>query len=82
MEKEFFIKMNLTRQAHYTWEHGIHLAKVEGFQFDYDLYRLENFYVEIIYNLELGQVESVEGFDQQEKLMIYLEQVDISELLK
>lgn len=73
--------MNISRQAHYTWQHGEHLAKVEGLRFDYDLYQLHHFFVEVIYNLELGQVESVEGFVSNEKLLEYVDELDISELL-
>lgn len=74
--------MNLTRQAHYTWQHGEHLAKVEGLQFDYDLYQLHHFFVEVIYNLELGQVESIEGFVSSDKLIEYVDDLDISQLIK
>lgn len=74
--------MNLTRQAHYTWRHGEHLAKTEGLRFDYDLYRLHHFFVEVVYNLELGQVEHVEGFVNNDKLIQYVDELDISHLLQ
>lgn len=82
MEEDFFSKMNIGRQAHYTWRHGEHLAKVESPRFDYDLYSLHRFFVEIVYNIELGQVERIKGFTSSENLMPYVENLDLSELIR
>ncbi len=81
MEKDFFLKMNIGRQAHYTWRHGVHLVKIESSRFDYDLYQLDRFFVEVVYNIELGQVERIEGFSSKDKLIAYVESLDISEII-
>ncbi len=81
MEKDFFLKMNIGRQAHYTWRHGVHLVKIESSRFDYDLYQLDRFFVEVVYNIELGQVERIEGFSSKDKLITYVESLDISEII-
>ncbi len=80
VDVKVFMKWSISRQAQYTWKFGDHLAKKDGFQFNHDLYILGGFFVEIVYNLELGQVESVYGFNQSSYLLPYVEEIDLAYL--
>jgi len=75
-----FSRWTISRQAQYTWKHGNHLVRKDGFRFYHDLYRLHNFFVEIVYNLELGQVDKIEGFNHNARLYEYVEDIDLQHL--
>lgn len=80
MDIEIFLRLSISRQAQYTWKYGNHLARKDGFQFNHDLYALDKFFVEIVYNLELGQVERIDGFVQSSRLLPYVEHIDLQKL--
>lgn len=82
MNIDIFSQLSISRQAQYTWKHGNHLARKDGFRYYHDLYKLNNFFVEIIYNLELGQVDKVEGFNQSSRLYTYVDQIDLKQLYR
>jgi hypothetical protein len=82
MELNFFLNMNIGRQAHHTWKHGRHLEHLAGMHFNRDLYQLEHFFVIIIYNNELCQVERIEAFRTGDMLMTFYEQVDLGPLFR
>ncbi|MEK6480512.1 hypothetical protein WJR50_23415 [Catalinimonas sp. 4WD22] len=80
MDIDIFLQLTISRQAQYTWKHGSHLARKDGFRFYHDLYALNDFFVEIVYNLELGQVDRIEGFLQTSRLNPYIEDISLDEL--
>ncbi|MDF9797182.1 hypothetical protein OKW21_002445 [Catalinimonas alkaloidigena] len=80
MDIDIFSKLTISRQAQYTWKHGSHLARKDGFRYHHDLYALNDFFVEIIYNLELGQVDKIEGFIQTARLNPYIEDISLNQL--
>jgi len=81
LEEDFFAKMDIGRQANYAWQHGQRLVRIEKPHFDYDLYFLHYFFVEVVYNIELGQVERIEVLSNQERLVFYVNKVDLADLI-
>ncbi len=68
-------------RADTAWKKGVLLAKrTEGFHSLW-LYRLNDFYVEVVYHTHFNVLLSVTSFTAEERLDAYLEQIDIAGLL-
>ncbi|MCC6384056.1 MAG: hypothetical protein LC117_08925 [Bacteroidia bacterium] len=77
-----FGKLSLEEKAWYLWNGGSFLMANEDGQFRYNLFRINNFYVELIYNLETEEIDKIRAFFSESFLTPYLASIDIDELLK
>ncbi len=65
-----------------TFFRGVYLATYSNRIYKKDLYRLEGFYVEIVYHLGTHDIFSICGFEHEAMLTPYLDQIDLSPLFK
>lgn len=77
-----FKLLSRDQQAETTWEKGVYLADRIIGNYSVMLYRVDCFYVEIIYNSLDPAYLHVNSFLSEDLLDSYLEKIDISELLK
>lgn len=78
MQIQQFQNLELHAQTCLAWRKGIHVAyRTEG-EFYMSLYRLENFYAELVYHTSSDGVIAVNCFECEDQLQSYLEEIDIS----
>jgi len=76
-----FTSLKELDRADTAWKKGVLLAeRTEGFH-SLRLYRLNDFYVEVVYHTHFNVMLSVSSFTDEERLDAYLEQIDLSGLL-
>ena len=76
-----YILLRPEEQATITWNYGSFIAVADKGPLKVLLYQLENFYVEVYYNCELGAIQEFRSFDSTDQLEPYLAAIDLSELL-
>lgn len=69
-----------TSQARTLWSHGVHIATKDDEVYQYMLYQVDAFYVEVWYHVEFEVVHRLRPFDSMMELDPYLDQIDISVL--
>lgn len=77
-----FIRLSMNERADVTWERGTFLmsrAASDGVTFN--LYAVEDFYVEVAYCHEYNTIVDVSPFASLHLLDPYLQQIDLSRLL-
>ena len=77
-----FIGLSLDEQANYTWQVGTFLHSRKGAGFNSNLYGVEDFYVEVHYDTERNAIVQIMPFNSPDLLQPYLEQIDLSDLLR
>jgi hypothetical protein len=77
-----FKLLTFSLQAHTTWEHGIYLGFREEGEEHLVLYRIDNFFIEIIYNRRKSEITAIKSFVSDGPLEPYLERIDLSEFIK
>ena len=63
------------------WEYGVHLSERFDDLCGYLLYQINDFYVEVTYNVDANQISKFTSFKTETKLQPYLNKIDISDLL-
>ena len=81
MQIQQFENLELQAQTCLVWRKGVHIAHRSEGEFYMSLYRLENFYVELLYHTSCDGVIAVNCFECEDQLQSYLEQIDISSVL-
>jgi len=76
-----FEKFDLNSKACITWKKGVHIAFRSQGSFYMSLYRVENFYVEIQYQVFCDGIAAIRTFSSEEQLQPYLDQIDLKEIL-
>ena len=80
MNIEQFKRLNKRKQLQLLRSEGIFLLRRSSILYDFLLYQLEGFYIEVMYNVEEKQVLHVEAFSNLKLLAPYLHKIDISAL--
>jgi hypothetical protein len=75
-----FTLLDETRQAEILVEQGVYVAERFYKNLTIFLYQVDNFYVEIYHNLRFNVIQGMRGFEDDEPLQPYLEEIDISSL--
>jgi hypothetical protein len=78
MTLDTFTNLNETQQAEILLNRGIFLAERLYKNFTIFLYQVDNFYVEIYYNLRFNTTQGMKGFEDDETLEPYLDSIDIT----
>jgi hypothetical protein len=76
-----FSRLSQEEKAWHVWHSGLFLMAYERHSYRYNLFRLNNFYVELIYSLSTQEIEKIRAFFSEELLKPYLDRIDIDELL-
>ncbi len=79
---EKFSKLSMEEKAWYLWNGGSFLMAYESESFRFNLFRINNYYVELIYNLKSNDIEKIRAFFTDALLVPYLQKIDISELVE
>lgn len=79
---EKFSKLSMEEKAWYLWNGGAFLMAYESEGFRFNLFRINNYYVELIYNLRTNDIEKIRAFFTDTLLIPYLQKIDISALMK
>ncbi len=58
-----FCKMSESYRAQYTWNFGVYVSSSQGKRYIYNLYQVENFYVEVAYDPEKNGIATIEAFN-------------------
>jgi hypothetical protein len=77
-----FEKLSMEEKAWYLWNGGTFLMANEDGQYRYNLFRVNNFYVELIYNLHTNDIEKIRAYFSDAFLKPYLDSIDINKLLE
>ncbi|HEV7779667.1 MAG TPA: hypothetical protein VGO58_00295 [Chitinophagaceae bacterium] len=59
------------------WNNGVHVATRDDNVYQYLLYQLDNFYVEVWYHIELEVIHRFQAFEDTERLDPYLRGINI-----
>lgn len=81
MTLQQFNGLEETLQARTLWNRGVHIGTREDEVYQYMLYQIDAFYVEVWYHVELEVVHRFRSFADTEALEPYLDQIDIYMLL-
>jgi hypothetical protein len=79
---EKFSKLSMEEKAWYLWNGGSFLMAYESDQFRFNLFRINNYYVELIYNLQTNDIEKIRAFFTDTLLTPYLQRIDLSKLME
>jgi hypothetical protein len=79
---EKYSKMSMEEKAWYLWNGGSFLMAYESDRFRFNLFKISNYYVELVYNLQTNDIEKIRAFFTEALLSPYLQKIDISELLE
>ena len=82
MEYEKFNQLQQDRQLGLLKTSAVLLVECRRFNLSLKLYQVEKFYVELYSNEETGEVVAINAFEDLNNLESYLEQIDISEVLR
>lgn len=72
-----FAILNTTDQANLVWTNGTYLCSKSNGLKKYNLYALENFYVEMLYDPSDNTVKSIKSFRSERLLKPYLSQIKL-----
>jgi hypothetical protein len=59
------------------WDNGVHVATRDDEVYQYLLYQLDSFYVEVWYHIEFEVINRFIAFNSLDRLDPYLQQIDI-----
>ena len=68
-------------QAGILWKRGVHIATRDDEVYQYLLYQLDSFYVEVLYHVEFEVIHRLKTFIDDSNLEPYLENVNITDLI-
>ncbi|MES2431277.1 MAG: hypothetical protein V4556_10085 [Bacteroidota bacterium] len=75
-------QLDALSQLQTLWDVGKPLIKEEDDQYVYNLYQLDNFYVEAIFNIHTNYMSALNYFEVDDKLLDeYIEQIPLPKLL-
>jgi hypothetical protein len=72
-----FQGLEVTIQIGVIWNNGVHVATRDDEVYQYLLYQLDNFYVEVWYHIEFEVINRFIAFDDIDRLEPYLQRIDI-----
>ena len=76
---EFLIKP-LDWRAHFVSLKGVYLATRSGYKFDFSLYYVTDFFVEIWYTKDSREVGLIRGFTETSCLTTYLDEINLVDI--
>jgi hypothetical protein len=76
-----FLRLSLNERADVTWNVGTFLHNRNGNGFHGNLYAVEDFYVEVLYDTERNTIVDVSPFTALHLLDPYLDNIDLSGLM-
>lgn len=68
-------------QAAILWKRGVHIATRDDQVYQYLLYQLDSFYVEVLYHVEFEVIHRFRTFSNTSQLEPYLEPLNITDLI-
>jgi hypothetical protein len=75
-----FIRLSMDERANYTWQVGAFLHNRKGEGFNANLYGVEDYYVEVLYDTERNAIVDVLPFKSLDLLNPYLDTIDLGGL--
>lgn len=75
-----FNKLTLEEKAWYIWNSATFLHSREDSEFRYNLFYLNNYYVELLYNIQGNEVDKIRAFFSSTFITAYLENISLEEL--
>ncbi|SDK23226.1 hypothetical protein SAMN05421823_102202 [Catalinimonas alkaloidigena] len=84
MKPQEFDYLDVADQAELLYNHGTYLASLpqEGDDQGKHLYGLETFFAEVHYDLTAGGITRIESFHSYQRVLPYLDQLDLDQLLR
>lgn len=76
-----FCQLSSDYKTKYTWIYGNLLGTKNDIIYSYHLYQVNGFFVELVFDKEAQQIESIGPLLKSENLLKYLEEVKLEELL-
>jgi hypothetical protein len=76
-----FLRLSMNERANVTWNEGTFLHNRKGNGFHGNLYAVEDFYVEVLYDTARNTVVDVTPFKSLDLLQPYLDTIDLSGLM-
>ncbi len=77
MDLRQFKGLDESVQISVIWNNGVHVATRDDNVYQYLLYQLDGFYVEVWYHIELEVIHRFISFDNMDRLDPYLREMDI-----
>jgi len=77
-----FSLLSRNQQVSILYDEGVYIGKIKQANKTTILYQVESFYVEIFYKKYRYHIESLECFRSTDKILPYLEQVNVEDLVK
>ena len=75
-----FINLSETDQELVIWFRGVQIAARENQRYNYTLYQLDGFYIEMVYILPFNILKSFRPFEDVNKLDDYLDDINIDSI--
>lgn len=75
-----FINLSETDQELVVWFRGVQIAARENQRYNYTLYQLDGFYIEMVYILPFNILKSFRPFEDLNHLDNYLETINIDSI--
>jgi hypothetical protein len=77
MKLRQFKGLDETVQISIIWSSGVHVATRDDIVYQYLLYQVEDFYVEVWFHIELEVIHRFLAFEDMDRLDPYLEAIDL-----
>ncbi len=76
-----FNKLSLDEKAWYIWNGAVFLHVHEDKKYRYNLFFMNNYYIELAYNNESNEIDKIRAFFSDAFLTPYLDSIDIKKLM-
>ena len=76
-----FNRLSLDEKAWYIWNGAAYLHVREDEKYRYNLFYMNNYYVELLYNINDNEIEKIRAFFSHSFLTPYLETIELDELM-
>ena len=76
-----FNTLTLDAKGHQIWNNSTFLHVREDKHCRYNLFYINNYYVELVYNKENNEIENICGLVSDATIALYLETIDINALM-
>lgn len=76
-----FNKLSLDEKAWYIWNGATFLHVREDDQFRYNLFYMNHYYIELLYNVDDNRIEKIRAFFTASYLSPYLKTINLKELM-
>lgn len=81
MQKSIFYDLSLNTRAEYVWLYGSYVISRSFYNYTISLYAINGFFVEVWYLPNNNELRKVEIVEDEKILDLYLDNIDITEMI-